>query len=135
MNWRLIALAGLLSVPACAEWQRYAVIEGHEFFEAADPHQLTYFMRDALLRPERGFCYRCTPEQKAKEARQNQPKASVQVVGLLNGFAIYDLFFTFDEHGGYLPPKWKSILVKTGPNEYREIYHYQPAQSDARADP
>jgi hypothetical protein len=55
----------------------------------------------------------------------------VYLVGTLQAFEIYDLFYRFECEGCV---DWKSILVKTGPDEYREIYHLQPTQVDSHAD-
>jgi len=48
----------------------------------------------------------------------------------LAGFEIYDLFDRFKCEGCV---DWKSILVKKGKDQYREIYHVQPTQVDALA--
>lgn len=50
----------------------------------------------------------------------------------MNGLPIYDVFYRFKAEGAV---DWKSILVRTGPNAYREIYHCEPTQVDARALP
>jgi hypothetical protein len=61
-----------------------------------------------------------------------EPKAEIHRVGTINGLSIYDVFYRFQTEGN---PDWKSILVKTGANSYREIYHCEPTQIDASALP
>jgi hypothetical protein len=133
MKWRLFVIGSLWASTAFADWQRHAVIEGYEYTESAEPHPLAYFTRNPNLRTERGFCFRCTPQRLSDAAKRIEPKASVKLVGNLSGLAIYDVVYRFDEIEG--SSSTKSILVKTSPNEYREIYFYAPAQSDAHADP
>ena len=52
-----------------------------------------------------------------------EPKAEVRVVGKINGLTAYDVFYRFQSEGAI---DWKSILVRQGPNSYREIYHDEP---------
>jgi hypothetical protein len=48
----------------------------------------------------------------------------------LRGFAIYDLFYYFDDHMATGQSDWKSILVQSSAGEYREIYHLQPTAAE-----
>jgi hypothetical protein len=45
-----------------------------------------------------------------------------RLVGDIRGFTLYDVLYFFGED---LSPSWKSILVRTQPDQYREIWHYQ----------
>jgi protein gp37 len=72
------------------------------------------------LRDESGdFCFLCTPEQKLEEAKKSKIRAEVQPVGVLSGFEIDDAFYRQECEGCGAS---KSILVKTGPDQFREIY-------------
>jgi hypothetical protein len=57
-----------------------------------------------------------------------EPKAEVHVVGTISGLTIYDVFYRFQSEGAI---DWKSILVRAGPNRYREIYHDEPIEGKA----
>jgi hypothetical protein len=57
-----------------------------------------------------------------------EPKAEVHLVGTIRGLRIYDVFYRFNGEGSR---DWKSILVRTGPDNYREIYHNQPNEGVA----
>jgi hypothetical protein len=55
----------------------------------------------------------------------------------VKGFEILDVFYPHvpnldsDNLAFLNAPVWKSILVKVGPDQYREIYHYQGTESEA----
>ena len=46
----------------------------------------------------------------------------MRLVGTVRGFAVYDVLYFF---GDDEKASWKSILVRTQPGQYREIWHYQ----------
>jgi hypothetical protein len=76
---------------------------------------------------------RGTPEKRLAAAKAaKEPRAEVRLVGKIGTFFIYDVFYRFQSEGSV---DWKSILVKVGPDRYREIYHCEPTQVDARALP
>jgi hypothetical protein len=59
-----------------------------------------------------------------------EPKAEVRVVGKISGFTIYDVFYRFQSEGAI---DWKSVLVRTGADRYREIFHDQPNEGKPNA--
>jgi len=51
---------------------------------------------------------------------------------MLYGFAIYDVFYYFDDHVDTGDIDWKSILVSVSAGKFREIYHLQPTAADIK---
>jgi hypothetical protein len=87
---------------------------------------LEHFTNYPLLRDESGdFCYLCKPDQRIAAAKKQSVRAEVRRLGTINGFAVYDIFYYFGDNE---TPGWKSLVVRTGPNAYQEIYHDQPTQ-------
>lgn len=120
---RSIPLLLLLALPAAAEWQRHIITPKGERFDTASPHLLSYFTRHPSLRDlDNDICPLCSPEKRVALARKQKERAEVRLVGYIRGFAIYDVFYFFGEEPD---PDWKSILVRTQPGKYREIWHYQ----------
>jgi hypothetical protein len=115
-------------------WKRHVMTAKGEWFDTPAAHPLTHFTKYPKLRDESGdFCYLCTPQKRLETAKAAKgPKAEVHRVGAIGGLPIYDVFYRAEEEGAV---DWKSILVRTGPNAYREIYHCQPTQVDAGALP
>ena len=119
------------AIVAQAQWER--VITGDASFDTPDhpsPHPLSYFTRRPFLRGfENSLCDDSeTPQGTAECARDFSAKVSVRSVGTLSGFHIVELLYTFtptDNVTDKIPQMWKSILVKTGTDSYREIYHLQ----------
>src|SRR5207249_928577 len=86
------------------------------------PHSLSYFTRYPSLRDEDGdFCYLCSAEKRLELAKQQVERAEVRRVGIIRGYVIYVLYY----FGRAQEPDWESILVRTQPGQYREIWHYQ----------
>jgi hypothetical protein len=113
-------------------WTRIVRTNKGDRVDSPAPHSLAYFTAYPYLRDEAGdLCHLCTPEKRLAEARKSKYKAraSVSRVGILQGFAIYDVRYFFDDAE---EPDWKSILVKIAPNQYREIYHLQLSQIGAK---
>jgi hypothetical protein len=104
------------------------------WFDTPPSHPLAHFTRYPILLDESGdFCYLCTLQKKLAVAKAaTEPKAEASLVGTIKGLTIYDVFYRFQSEGEV---DWKSILVKTEPNVYREIYHCEPTQIDAQAFP
>jgi hypothetical protein len=116
----------LLALPATAEWPRLVSTPKNRWVDAPKPHPLAYFTQYPSLRDEAGdFCYLCTAEKRLAEAKKTKARAKIRLIGTLNGFPVYDVFYYF---GSDEKPDWKSIVVKTGRDSYREIYHDQPTQ-------
>jgi hypothetical protein len=115
-------------------WKRHVMTPKGGWFDTPAPHPLAHFTQYPALLDESGdFCYLCSPEKKLAEAKAaKEPKAEVKLVGTIRGLTIYDVFYHFQSEGAV---DWKSILVRTAPKAYREIYHCEPTQVDARALP
>ena len=124
-------MLALVAVQAAPAWQRHVLTPKGDRFDTPEPHPLAYFTQYAMLREETGdFCYLCSPEKRLAEAKKHLVPTEMKWVGILEGFEIYDLFYHFQCHGCV---DWKAILVKTGTDRYREIYHVEPTQIDAHA--
>jgi hypothetical protein len=138
LSFLALTVAALAQQPATKDqpgpWKRHVITAKLDRFDAPEPHPLTFFTRYPSLLDEDGdFCYLCAEPQKLAAAKlAKQPVAEVHFVGVINVFGIYDVFYRFHTEGAV---DWKSILVKTGTNLYREIYHRQPTQPGARAWP
>src|SRR5271157_2646044 len=126
MTKRLLVLLSLLALQAGAAWQRHVGTPKGDWFDQPEPHPLAYFTEYPMLRNESGdFCSLCSPDKRLAEAKKQQVGSDLRLVGTLGGFEVYDLFYRFKCQGCV---DSKSILVKTGPDEYREIYHREPTQ-------
>jgi hypothetical protein len=126
----LIALL-LGSVAAAASgptpWQRMLVSGKGASFDTPGVYSLSYFTHDPFLRDDGDdFCGACTPQDKTAARTQHKFKTELKKVGALNGYAIYDVSYFFDDHVSIRQVDWKSILVAVSPGRYREIYHLQP---------
>ena len=121
----LASIAAVLTPPA--PWQRMVVSGKGVTFDTPVAHSLSYFTRNPFLRDDGDdFCGACTPQEIAAARSQHKFKTELKKVGDLGGYAIYDLFYFFDDHIGTGQVDWKSILVSVSPGQYREIYHLQP---------
>jgi hypothetical protein len=117
----------LAATSASPAWQRHAVSGRGDAFDTPAPHSLAYFTQDPFLRDDgMDFCDDCTPQGKATVHARHKFKTELRRVGNLHGFAIYDLFYYFDDHIATGQIDWKSILVQSSTGAYREIYHLQP---------
>jgi len=121
---RIVLLLCVLTLPASAAWERLVLTPKGERIDKPQPHPLAYFTEFPILRNEgESFCARgCSPETLA-ELKKIKIKTELTLVGTLNGFLVYDLFYRYETEGS---PDTKTILVKIGPNLYREIYHCEP---------
>ena len=133
MDLRLLTCIVLTWIPLSAAWERHVITPEDDRIDHPAPHALSYFTRYPLLRSEYSQVFwGCTPEQKIARAKATKAKAEVSLVGKVTGFAIYDVITHFEEEGS---TTWKFILVQTGPDRFREIYHPEPSQSDSRIEP
>ena len=112
----LLILASAPALPMGGTWQRHLV--NSDRFDVSEPHPLAYFTEYPLLL-ELDPCDDCSPEKRSAQAKEMGFTSEVAFVGTLEGFAIYDVFYRSQEER----ERWKSILVRTGKDEYREIYH------------
>lgn len=109
-----------------ALWQREVAGSGDESFDFATPHPLQYFTADPFLRDEANeFCVNCTPEQKSQVHKHHRFKIELSKIGEIDNFAVYNLFYYFDDGIESKRIDWKSILVRVASGQFREIYHLQ----------
>jgi len=114
----------LLASLVLAQWQRTVFSGKGQFTDVPTPHPLSYFTADPFLRDDGGdFCEVCTPPDKERYVITSE----VQRLGTLAGFPLSEVLYRISsrEKGEPAEIKWKSILVQTGDDSYREIYHLQ----------
>jgi hypothetical protein len=124
---KLLMCAVWLAPMATAEWHRFVTMRKGSWEDTPAPQPLSYFTRYPSLRIEEDKVLG-TPEQRLAAAKKVKARTELHLIGNINGFPVYDLFSyvesPYSSNGG--SPDWKSILVKTGPDRYREIYHDEP---------
>lgn len=118
-----------------ADWQRVMDVANYGGMDVPAPQNLSYFAEFPELRNlDEDICHLCSPAERAKRTGDLRGptrgmSAEVRRVGVVKGFEIFDVFYwesdDRDTHGA--APIWKSIIVKVGPDQYREIYLYQCA--------
>lgn len=127
MHFGALTLVALSVFPASAAWERHVIAAPANRIDHPQAHSLAFFTRYPLLRTEDPSAFgNCTPEQKLAKAKSTKATAEVSLAGKLSGFAIYDVIVHFEEDSA----SWKFILVKIGPNRYREIYHLEAGFMD-----
>jgi hypothetical protein len=117
-------LVFLMLLPLHAQWHRHVITaKGTERDDTPAPHPLSYFTRYPFLRDEDSdACYGCSQEERFNWAKQQKGRAEVRYVGDIRRFAIFDVFYYIGDADS---PDWKSVLVRTAPGRYHEIWHYQ----------
>src|SRR5207244_12148890 len=118
----------LLASLVLAQWQRTVFSGKGQFTDVPTPHPLSYFTADPFLRDDGGdFCEVCTPPDKERYVITSE----VQRLGTLAGFPLSEVLYRIRSREKVEPAeiKWKSIVVQTGDDSYREIYHL-PSSSD-----
>jgi hypothetical protein len=130
----LLLLVTLLSTahaaPSHAPWQRHILSAKGSAEDQSEPQPLAYFTSDPFLRDDADdFCSDCSPHGKATVHTRHKFKSTLVKVGEIQGYTIYDLFFSFDEHINSNEIDWKFILVEVSPGKFREIFHLQPTQA------
>ena len=124
MRVRLFLLLVWFALAANADWPRMVITPKGADVDTPAAQPLKYFTEFPWLRDEDGdFCYLCKPEERLARAKAEKARADVKLVGKIGRFTVYHIFYYFGEDER---PGWKSIIVQTGPNAYREIYHDQP---------
>ncbi|HXT85684.1 MAG TPA: hypothetical protein VN745_01555 [Verrucomicrobiae bacterium] len=89
---------------------------------------MSYFTANPFLRDDGGdLCVLCTHAGRAKAAERYVITSEVQRLGRLAGFPIVQILYRVGPRGGGEPARirWKFLLVQTGKDLYREIYHLQ----------
>jgi hypothetical protein len=125
---RLIALGLWVFLTAqAAQWSRLVLTPKGERVDKPAAHPLQYFTEYPWLRDEDGdVCIPCSPEERIAAAKSLKGTADVQLIGKVNGLAVYDVMYHVAEED--TGPRWKSILVETNPNAFIEIFHEQKNQ-------
>jgi hypothetical protein len=123
-----------LSIHAfAADWQRVIDAASDSGTDVPAPQNLSYFVEFPELRNlDEYICHLCSPAERAKRigdlrGPSRGMSAEVRRVGVVKGFEIFDVFYRESDDEDTLgeAPIWKSIIVKVGPDRYREIYLYQ----------
>jgi hypothetical protein len=109
--------------PLQAQWNRYLPNDGGN--DTPDPHHLKYFTHDAMFRgpyDARDSCDGCTPEETVEIGKKG--RADVVKIGELNGFEVQVVTYSCSctQAGGPWKPA-KSLIVRTGPDEFRELLY------------
>jgi len=130
------AIIAFLSSLAASDWKRVVDVVNYGGIDVSTPQNLSYFVEFPELRDlDEYICHMCTPAERAKKIRELRGptrgmSAEVRRLGMVKGFDIFDVFYwkSDDQDTPHADgPIWKSILVKVGPDQYREIYLYQCA--------
>jgi hypothetical protein len=126
---RLLFLVVLLIIPAgAANWERYSHSGKGYGASTSEPHPLSYYTRYPSLRDDY-FCGNCSSGQRLALAKQEKllgiRNTEVKLVGTVHGFKIYDVIYWYGDK-----TEWKSILVRTGPNQFREIWFDDKIQGE-----
>lgn len=119
----------MLAATAFAGWDRSVRTEKASFKDSPPPHPLAYFKTDPCIRPSTdrlvGSVDQCLsfpaafPPDAAELARRANTTTDLVEVGKIGDFTIYDLWYSMGAYG--TGRELRSVLVKTGPDEYREI--------------
>jgi hypothetical protein len=127
----------MMGTVAFAEWPRYLGVLDSEFTDAPPPHRLEYFRIDPCLRPGSDALVRfleCNPAPTVEQQKLfSETRTRLGEVGKTPKFTLYDLWYErarADRSAAAPEPHSdiRSVLVKTGPDEYHEIdvrTHYQ----------
>jgi hypothetical protein len=130
---RLLILAALLSVPACAEWQTLFATPNGDRTEKSVAKPLSYFT--TVLRGDWGVDIgpKRTQNEGLRVNRTNNVK--VHLIGKLAGFLVYDVYRYYPgDHGGDVIGS-KSIVVKIAPGLFHEVYYRERPQADSIINP
>ncbi|MHB8754865.1 MAG: hypothetical protein ACYC92_07910 [Candidatus Acidiferrales bacterium] len=135
MKWQRYILIALLLVVAVevaadtiANWQRIVLSGKGESTDNPAAHSLSYFTANPFLRDDGGdLCVVCTPAGRAKAEQRYIITSEVQHLGNLAGFPVVQILYRVGPRRGSEPAqiRWKFLLVQTGKDLYREIYHLQ----------
>lgn len=121
----------VICLPANAQWQRIVAIDTDYPPDTPAPHALSYWTSDPIQRNEgNSLCLGCRLEDGYVVSTQDYKAAcKVSKIGVLSNYAIkqIDCRIGGDSEVSTMFTKgaYKFILVQTGPDQYREIYHLQ----------
>jgi hypothetical protein len=88
----------------------------------APSYTLAYFAHDVFLRPE--SCVDCTSQERADIAET--ARTEVVKAGEVRGLEVYDVNYHY-QHDATAD---RSVIVRSGADEYREIFYGQPVTND-----
>lgn len=118
----------VLGLPASGQWTRVLYSGKGVSTDVPTPRSLSYFTATPALRDDgNDFCVDCSPQGRAKSAKQHPIRPVVKTVGFMAGFRILDVLYFMNSpvKPDQIQAGWKSILVQVGPDRYREIFHLQ----------
>jgi hypothetical protein len=131
VHLRLLFVAALTLLPLQAEWKRYVLANVAESSDTPTPQPLSYVTRNAISRGPFDMadnCGGCEPEEKIKLAEDG--RAEVTSLGKIRGFEILTVRYSCSCTQAGLPfVPALSVIVKTGADEFREIFytrHFDP---------
>ncbi len=111
-----------MALPVSGQWQRVILSGKGERKDTPQAHSLKYFTADPARRDDGGDL---------GHPNEYSFRAVTKPVGELAGYGILDVLYYIRGRGSALQfapgdqVKWKSILVRTGVDRYREIFHLQ----------
>jgi len=125
LAWSLLCLS--IATPLAAEWQRIVQSGKGNSTDTSTAHPFSYFTQNPFLRDDgASLCADCTAEGKADSALHYRANVKVRHIGVINNLPIIEVDYAFtDKEDTSLIVRWISILVRTGPQAYNEIYHLQ----------
>jgi hypothetical protein len=136
MLMRLLLCIALVGPAAFAGWPRYVGVLDSDHTDTPPPHRLEYFQVDPCLRPRSDFLVRafeCNPSpSELKRELRAATRTKLVEVGKTAKFTIYDLWYLTpptDRSGIPTDFNMRSVLVKSGPDEYHEIDVRTPYES------
>lgn len=118
----------VLGLPASGQWTRVLYSGKGLSTDVPSAYSLSYFTAHPALRDDgNDFCVDCSPEGRAKSAKEHPIRAVVKTIGVLAGYRILEVFYFMNPAREPDPNQavWKSILVQVGLDRYREIFHVQ----------
>jgi hypothetical protein len=121
-----IGLAAAIT-PVRAQWRRIVFSGKGESTDISTAHPLSYFTTNPFLRDDGGDLGVGTPAGRAKTAEQYMVTSEVRRLGRLAGFPVVEILYRVGPRGNGEPAsiRWKFLLVQTGKDVYRDIYHLQ----------
>jgi hypothetical protein len=121
----------LVSLSANAQWQRIVSTDKGGRPDTPAPHPLSYWTDDPIQRNESGdFCFGCHLENGHLVTEQDyKSDCKITDIGNLAGYPIKQLMCHFtgspEVSTIFSTLDHKFILVQTGSDQFREIYHLQ----------
>ncbi len=116
----------MLASTALGGWERTVSTGKGVVVDSPPPHPLAYYKVDPCSRPRSDklfLIFDCTPAPEAKELeRRARTTTQLREVGKIGELAAYDLWYSTGTFAPYL----RSVLIETGPDEFRELDVWRP---------